>query len=63
MLQRARRSACKDEDGFCSEVEKLIDEYHFEVGAVVSLREEERIQFELFGLRTGCFLQSLQNRS
>ncbi|CDJ64454.1 hypothetical protein, conserved [Eimeria necatrix] len=32
MLQRARRSACKDEDGFCSEVEKLIDEYHFEEG-------------------------------
>lgn len=48
MLQRARRSACKDEDGFCSEVEKLIDEYHFEVGAVVSLREGERIQFELW---------------
>lgn len=35
MLRRARRSACKDEAGFCSEVEKLIAEHHFEVGRMV----------------------------
>ncbi|OEH74834.1 hypothetical protein cyc_06767 [Cyclospora cayetanensis] len=32
MLQRARKNACKDKEGFFSEVEALINEYHFEEG-------------------------------
>ncbi|CDI83413.1 hypothetical protein, conserved [Eimeria acervulina] len=32
MLQRAKRSSCQDKEGFCSEVEQLIDEHHFEEG-------------------------------
>ncbi|KAL8275778.1 hypothetical protein Esti_000341 [Eimeria stiedai] len=42
MLRRARRSACKDEAKFCSEVEKLINEHHFEEGNSMQMR---RVKF------------------
>ncbi|CDJ57299.1 Aarf domain containing kinase 2, related [Eimeria maxima] len=32
ILERAKRSSCQDKEGFCSEVEQLINEHHFEVG-------------------------------
>ncbi|CDI80344.1 hypothetical protein, conserved [Eimeria praecox] len=32
MLERAKRSSCQDKEGFCSEVEQLINDHHFEEG-------------------------------
>ncbi|XP_026191155.1 uncharacterized protein LOC34622860 [Cyclospora cayetanensis] len=39
MLQRARKNACKDKEGFFSEVEALINEYHFEIVVAMSVLE------------------------
>ncbi|CDJ27564.1 uncharacterized protein EMH_0088790 [Eimeria mitis] len=39
MLQRAKRSSCQDREGFCSEVEQLIDEHHFEIVVAMSVLE------------------------
>lgn len=42
MLQRARKSACKDVAGFCREVDELINEHHFEEGNSLQMR---RVRF------------------
>ncbi|KAL8439932.1 hypothetical protein Efla_004857 [Eimeria flavescens] len=39
MLRRARLSACKYEEQFCSEVEKLVNEHHFKEGNPMQMRK------------------------